>query len=62
MNEEDRRLLEDILVADTLILSELIRREKENNGIRRIGGNYIQEAVIEIKNSRQMIIALLQQP
>ena len=60
MNEEDRSLLEDILVAETLILSELIRQNKEGKGVRRIGGDYTQEAVNEIKQSHQRIIALLQ--
>jgi hypothetical protein len=61
MKEEIQALLEDILVAETLILSELIRQNKERSGIKRIGGDYTAEAVNEIKRSRQKVIALLRQ-
>lgn len=59
MKEETQALLEDILVAETLILSELIRQGKERNGTKRTG-DYTTEAVNEIKRSRQKVIALLQ--
>lgn len=58
----EKELLETILVAETLILSELIKQDKERGGTRRVGGDYTQEAVREIKSRHQKIIALLQQP
>lgn len=58
----EKELLETILVAETLILSELIKQDKERKGTTRLGGDYTKEAMSEIKRSHQKIIALLLQP
>lgn len=51
MMSDNTDLLETILVAETLILSELIRQDKERKGTHRMGGDYTQEAAKAIKQS-----------
>ena len=41
VTEEDRRLLETLLVAQVLVLERELRREAEDKDVRRVGGDYV---------------------
>lgn len=56
--EEIKRQLEDVLVAEVLILAKTMKAEKEAKGTRSTS-DYSREAVALIREKRQVILGLL---
>ncbi len=54
--EPERTLFESILTAEILLLAESIARQKRKAGMRRIGGDYVHEAVSLIRERRKEVI------
>ena len=56
---DDSKTLEDILVAEVLILSHAIDSKKRAKGSTRISGDYTSEAINQIKAKRNKILDAL---
>jgi len=55
----EKQLLENILTADILILARLTNAEKKAKGVTKLGGDYTREALREIRESKEDLIARL---
>lgn len=62
MSPTDRELLESILTAQILLLSEQLHVKAKANGSNRIGGDYTSEAIQLIKSKRQSLLMRLLEP
>ncbi len=62
MKETDRDLLESILVAEVLLLSREIDRERCKHGVTKIGGDYTHEAITLIRQKRPTVLQALRAP
>lgn len=58
MTDKDRALMQDLLVAQVLVLEKAIAAEKKQKGIT-MSGDYFYEAVQHIKQSRPQVLSLL---
>lgn len=57
--EKDTQTLQDILVANVLILSKLLDADKREHGTHRMGGDYSREAIEMIRKSRSAVLTQL---
>ena len=53
---DNRDLLEAILTAQVLLLSHEIDRDKQDRGVRRVGGDYCREAIRQIRREQPAIL------
>jgi len=63
-NPQIKELLEDCLVASVLTLSQQLEFEDKQNlqpGQKKIGGDYLRQAVTQIKGHKPAILCLLLQ-
>jgi hypothetical protein len=58
MNQTDRELMESILTAQVLLLSDRIEREQKAKGVTRVGGDYTAEAVRQIKQRKSAVVQM----
>jgi hypothetical protein len=56
--DQNTKLLESILATQVLILEQHLKKE---SGVKRIGGDFIQEAVDLVVQKEERIVALLHQ-
>lgn len=59
MTDDDRRMVETLLVAQVLLLERELAREARRKGVRRIGGDYVGEAAREISRKRGRVLQAL---
>lgn len=61
MTEDERRILEDVLVAEVVTLSAVldVTARVKNGGGGRLGGDYTEEAVDLIVSRRSRVLELL---
>lgn len=56
--DQNTKLLESILAAQVLIIENQLKRE---SNVKRIGGDFIQEAVNLLSQKEERIVSLLRQ-
>ncbi len=60
MTDEERTVLEAILIAEVLVLANQIEAKQSAKGVTRIGGDYTHEAVSLITDKRRDVMRLFQ--
>ena len=57
--DDDRSLLEAILTAQVMLLARQIERDKQDRGVRRVGGNYYREALRQMRREQPAVLRAL---